>query len=177
VRNDWRYETFPESRPDRIRSRTLDDGCCGRSITDNAPLTNAAIVKLVRSGFKEKTVISIVAARRAAYDLSPDRMIELKKSGVSESYSCNAGASGGLQRLGRCFHRRSFFRDSSRKQKESQKSGTTDTAPTFLAQVEADQSSTRTGAEAQSVQRYGNDGKCHGANHPASQRIRDVGEA
>jgi len=56
----------------------------GQTRDNNTPLTNAAIVKLVRSGFKEKTIISIVAARPGAYDLSPDRMIELKKSGVSE---------------------------------------------------------------------------------------------
>jgi len=50
----------------------------------NTPLTNQSIVKFVHAGFKEKTIISIVAARPAAYDLSPDRMIELKHSGVSE---------------------------------------------------------------------------------------------
>lgn len=50
----------------------------------NEPLTNTAVVKLVRAGFKEKTVISIISARIPAFDLSPDRMIELKRSGVSE---------------------------------------------------------------------------------------------
>jgi hypothetical protein len=48
------------------------------------PLTNAAVVKLARAGFKEKTIISIISARIPNFDLSPDRMIELKKSGVSE---------------------------------------------------------------------------------------------
>src|ERR1044071_8423358 len=48
------------------------------------PLTNAAVVKLARAGFKEKTIISIISARIPAFDLSPDRMIELKRSGVSE---------------------------------------------------------------------------------------------
>jgi hypothetical protein len=48
------------------------------------PLTNAAVVKLARAGFKEKTIISIISARLPNFDLSPDRMIELKKSGVSE---------------------------------------------------------------------------------------------
>lgn len=47
-------------------------------------LTNAAVVKLVRAGFKEKTIISIISARIPAFDLSADRMIELKRSGVSE---------------------------------------------------------------------------------------------
>ena len=47
-------------------------------------LTNAAVVKLARAGFKEKTIISIISTRMPAFDLSPDRMIELKRSGVSE---------------------------------------------------------------------------------------------
>jgi hypothetical protein len=49
-----------------------------------APLTNASVVKLVRAGFKENTVIAIIRSRPNRFDLSPDRLIELKKSGVSE---------------------------------------------------------------------------------------------
>lgn len=48
------------------------------------PLNNAAVVKLARAGFKEKTIISIISARLPNFDLSPERMIELKRSGVSE---------------------------------------------------------------------------------------------
>ncbi|MGH9929163.1 MAG: hypothetical protein ACREA9_08040 [Pyrinomonadaceae bacterium] len=48
------------------------------------PLTNAAIVKFVKADFKEKTIISIIGSSPTRFDLSPDRMIELKKSGVSE---------------------------------------------------------------------------------------------
>src|SRR2546421_9251040 len=48
------------------------------------PLTNAAIVKLVRAGFSEKTVIAIIRARPVRFDLAPDHLIELKKRGVSE---------------------------------------------------------------------------------------------
>jgi hypothetical protein len=48
------------------------------------PLTNASVVKLVRAGFREKTVIAIIGARPVSFDLSPDRLIELKKSGVGE---------------------------------------------------------------------------------------------
>lgn len=47
-------------------------------------LTNAAVVKLTKAGFKEKTIISIINARIPNFDLSPDRMIELKRNGVSE---------------------------------------------------------------------------------------------
>ena len=54
-----------------------------------APLTNASIIKLVRAGFKEKTVIALVRTRPAQFDLSPDKLIELKRSGVSESIILN----------------------------------------------------------------------------------------
>lgn len=50
-----------------------------------APLTNAAVIKLVRAGFKEKTVIAIIRSRPAQFDLAPDRLIELKRSNVSEN--------------------------------------------------------------------------------------------
>ena len=50
----------------------------------NTPLTNTAVVKLVKAGFKEKTILTIIAARPVAFELSPDRMIELKRMGVSE---------------------------------------------------------------------------------------------
>lgn len=52
--------------------------------TGDRPLNNAAIVKLVRAGFKEKTIITIIESRNSNFDLSTERMIELKKSGVSE---------------------------------------------------------------------------------------------
>jgi hypothetical protein len=51
---------------------------------DSGPLTNAAIIKLARAGFSEKTIIAIIGARPVRFDLAPDRLIELKKRGVSE---------------------------------------------------------------------------------------------
>jgi hypothetical protein len=49
------------------------------------PLTNAEIVKLVKAGFKEKTIVLIIAARLPNFDLSPDKMIQLKRAGVNET--------------------------------------------------------------------------------------------
>jgi len=49
------------------------------------PLTNAAVVKLVRAGFKEKTVIAIIHSRASRFNLEPDKLIELKRNGVSEN--------------------------------------------------------------------------------------------
>jgi hypothetical protein len=50
----------------------------------DAVLTNNAIVKLVKADFKEKTIIAIIGSRATRFDLSTERMIELKRSGVSE---------------------------------------------------------------------------------------------
>ncbi len=49
------------------------------------PLTNNAVVKLVRAGFKEKTIIAIIQSRPNRFVLDPDRLIELKRGGVSEN--------------------------------------------------------------------------------------------
>jgi hypothetical protein len=65
--------------------------CCSVSLSSSGqraqetPLTNAAIVKLVRAGFKEKTVIAIIRSRPSSFDLDPDKLIELKRNGVSEN--------------------------------------------------------------------------------------------
>ena len=48
------------------------------------PLDNAAVVKLVRAGFHDKTLISIIGSRDVHFDLTPDRLIDLKKQGVPE---------------------------------------------------------------------------------------------
>jgi hypothetical protein len=55
-----------------------------QSPAGSTTLTNASVVKLVRAGFKEKTIIAIIGARPVSFDLSPDRLIELKKGGVPE---------------------------------------------------------------------------------------------
>ncbi|MGH9871997.1 MAG: hypothetical protein ACRD9S_05975 [Pyrinomonadaceae bacterium] len=64
--------------------------CCTAALYANAqqaevPLTNAAIIKFVRAGFKEKTVVAIIHNRPNRFNLNPDKLIELKRSGVSEN--------------------------------------------------------------------------------------------
>src|ERR1041385_3169732 len=49
------------------------------------PLTNAAVLKLVHAGFKAKPIIAIINARPPAFDLSPENMIGMKRSGVHEN--------------------------------------------------------------------------------------------
>ena len=62
----------------------LAPGALAQTSQSQKTLTNAAVVKLAKAGFKEKTIISIIAARIPNFDLSADRMIELKRNGVSE---------------------------------------------------------------------------------------------
>lgn len=50
-----------------------------------SPLTNASVVKLVRAGFKDKTVIAIINSRPSNFKLEPEQLIELKRNGVSEN--------------------------------------------------------------------------------------------
>jgi hypothetical protein len=49
------------------------------------PLTNTAVVKLVKAGFKEKTIIAIINSRPHVFRLDAEQLIQLKHSGVSEN--------------------------------------------------------------------------------------------
>ena len=50
----------------------------------DGPLTNVAVVKLVKAGFKDKTIITIINNRPAKFKLNTEDLIELKKNGVNE---------------------------------------------------------------------------------------------
>jgi hypothetical protein len=64
------------------------------------PLTNASVIKLVRAGFKEKTVIAIIHSRANRFDLTADRLIELKHNGVTENVILAMLAQDGLSEMG-----------------------------------------------------------------------------
>ena len=49
------------------------------------PMTNAEVVKLVKAGFKDKTIALIISSRIPNFDLTSDRMIQLKRAGVNEN--------------------------------------------------------------------------------------------
>jgi len=51
----------------------------------DGPLTNAAVVKLVKAGFKEKTIITIINNRPGEFKLDTEQLISLKRSGVTEN--------------------------------------------------------------------------------------------
>ena len=57
----------------------------GAQQASDVPLTNAAIVKLVRAGFKDKTVIAIIHSRTNHFNLDTEQLIQLKHSGVNEN--------------------------------------------------------------------------------------------
>ncbi|MEJ7575698.1 MAG: hypothetical protein WKF74_01690 [Pyrinomonadaceae bacterium] len=56
----------------------------GGARSNDELLTNASVVKLVRAGFSDKSVIAIVRKRPARFNLASEQLIELKKNGVSE---------------------------------------------------------------------------------------------
>jgi hypothetical protein len=73
-----------------VRLTLISILCCAASSShaqqfSEGPLTNTAVVKLVRAGFKEKTVIAIIHNRPSRFNLGFDKLIELKRSGVSEN--------------------------------------------------------------------------------------------
>lgn len=53
--------------------------------TTDRVLTNESVVKLVKAGFKEKTVITIINNRPSVFKLEPEQLIQLKRQGVSEN--------------------------------------------------------------------------------------------
>jgi hypothetical protein len=53
--------------------------------SSDSTLTNNSIVKLVKAGFKEKTIISIINSRPNRFNVETEQLIQLKRSGVSEN--------------------------------------------------------------------------------------------
>ena len=51
----------------------------------DALLTNASVVKLVKAGFKEKTVIAIINNQPGDFKLDTEHLIDLKRNGVNEN--------------------------------------------------------------------------------------------
>jgi hypothetical protein len=63
-----------------VRTRTVD----AAQADAESPLTNMSIIKLAHAKFSDKMIVAVIHTRPAKFDLSPDRLIELKKNGVSE---------------------------------------------------------------------------------------------
>ena len=91
MNNRWEFRHIRRMKNILVRLMLVAVISCAASMSlqaqqsSEAPLTNAAVVKLVRAGFREKTVIAIIHNRPNRFNLDPDRLIELKRSGVSEN--------------------------------------------------------------------------------------------
>lgn len=48
------------------------------------PLTNDSVVKMVKAGLSADVIVSMVKTQPAKYDLTPDRLIDLKTAGVPD---------------------------------------------------------------------------------------------
>ena len=50
-----------------------------------APMTNEDVIKMVKGGLGEATVIQAIEAAEAGFDTSPDGLVKLKQGGVSDT--------------------------------------------------------------------------------------------
>ncbi len=51
----------------------------------HAPMTNADVIAMTKSGIAEQTVVLAIGREPASFDTSPQALIELKKTGVSDA--------------------------------------------------------------------------------------------
>lgn len=91
----------------------LSVGTVNAQQSSNEPLNNSAVIKLVKAGFKEKTIISIIHNRPNTFKLDTEQLIQLKRNGVSENIIL-AMLSQDYGLSGEDFGDDSFFRDSKR---------------------------------------------------------------
>ncbi|HEY8223700.1 MAG TPA: hypothetical protein VIG25_00395 [Pyrinomonadaceae bacterium] len=80
----------------QARARTALSGTCllllllcfgtpASAQSSETPLTNASVIRLVKAGFKEKTVVAIIHSRPNQFKLDTDHLVQLKYNGVSEN--------------------------------------------------------------------------------------------
>ena len=58
---------------------------CTPLAANSAPMTNDDVIKMVRGGLGESTVIQAIDGSAPAFDTSPDGLIRLKQGGVSDT--------------------------------------------------------------------------------------------
>jgi outer membrane lipoprotein SlyB len=59
--------------------------CAAPLIGFAAPMTNDDVIKMVKGGLGEATVIQAIDAAEAGFDTSPDGLVRLKQGGVSDA--------------------------------------------------------------------------------------------
>ena len=57
----------------------------GNAQQPEPPLTNTSVIKLVKAGFKEKTIITIIGNKPSNFKLDTEDLIVLKRNGVNEN--------------------------------------------------------------------------------------------
>ncbi len=143
-------------------------------IRNNAPLTNASIVKLVKAGFKEKSIITIIASRPVSFDLSTDRIIELKRTGISEKVILAMMArQEGVEFSDEAWGDEEFFNQSSNPTKDPTKTDNSNdgSSAEIFGSSGGSKGSTRTrGGNGSSSGDTDNDRLGHGANSAATDR-------
>jgi len=90
------------------------------------PLTNSAVIKLVKAGFKEKTIIAIINSRPNQFTLDTEQLIQLKQNGVNENIILAMLSLGGSFSSDDDFGDEAFFRESTKQAAESQQGTGTD---------------------------------------------------
>ena len=90
--------------------------------SSEAPLTNGSVLKLVKAGFKEKTIITIINSRPNRFNLETEQLIQLKQNGVSENVILAMLSLAGLtvEQEDEWVDDASFFRRSTQQARESQ---------------------------------------------------------
>ncbi len=91
----------------------------GAQQASDVPLTNGAVVKLVRAGFKEKTVITIIHSRTNHFNLDTEQLIQLKHSGVSENIILAMLSQGESIGVGEEWSDDAFFKGDEKRSKDS----------------------------------------------------------
>jgi hypothetical protein len=87
---------------------------------NDKPLTNAAVIKLVKAGFKEKTIIAIINSRPNQFTLDTEQLIQLKQNGVNENIILAMLSLSGSFTSEDDFGDEAFFRESTRQAASSQ---------------------------------------------------------
>ena len=79
----------------RILRPPVEQGSAASVKLEKTPtLTNESVIQLVEAGFSEGTIIKRIEKSPVEFDLSPAKLIELRKRRVTETDRCNDGCHG-----------------------------------------------------------------------------------
>src|SRR3990172_5200559 len=59
--------------------------CAAPLLAYAAPMTNDDVIKMIKGGLGEATVIQAIDGAEAGFDTSPDGLVKLKQGGVSDN--------------------------------------------------------------------------------------------